>query len=163
MEKTLYVSTNYDVSTKEIGITPGRKFLLLEYEVTKKMFVRAANISNWYQSESSENKEKINMLNSFVNGIMAVSSDEKSLAYKITTLLKDYPPFSLGDKEIGWFYQSIKGQGANLALRYPKANGFLKLYDFNILEMGKDKDFYVAENKEIADWKKGIIDYGIII
>lgn len=163
LEKTLYVSTNYDVPIKEIGITPGRKFLLLEYEVTKKMLVRAVNISNWYQSESSENKEKIDILNSFINGVMAVSTDEKSSAYKITTLLKDYPPFSLSDREIGWFYQSIRGQGVNLALRYPKANGFLKLYDFNILEMGKDKGFFAAENKGIADWKKEILDYGIII
>ena len=163
MDKILYLSTNIKTTLKEMNVKTGENFLLLEYEVVKEIPVRPVNISNWYETDNFENDEKVKILNNFVNQIMTISTEENSSSYKITTLLKDYIPFSLFDEVVGWFYKSIKDNGNNLALIYPKASGFLKLSDFKIIEMRQDEEMYMLSNHKVQQWIKKVIESEVII
>lgn len=162
MEKILYLSTNIRTPIREMDIKIGESFLLLEYEACEKIPLRPVNISNWYETDSPQYKEKVNILNNFVNQIMTVSIECNSSAYEITTLLKDYFPFSLYDEVVGWFYKSNKANGNNLALTYPKAKGFLKLTDFKIVKMGEE-EIYMQFNRKVQQCINEIIDTNIII
>lgn len=163
MDKILYLSTNKNTTLSEMNITKGEKFLLLEYEVINKIPVRLVNISNWYETDNLEYEEKVKILNDFVNQIMIVSTEWNSSSYKVTTLLKDYFPFSLFDEVVGWFYKSIKCDGNNLALTYPKAKGFLKLTDYKIIEMGHDEKMYILSNDKVQRWTNKVIKSEVII
>lgn len=163
MDKVLYLSTDINTTLKEMNVETGEKFLLLRYKAIKKIPVRLVNISNWYETNNSENGEKVKILNNFVNQIMTISTEQNSSSYKITTLLKDYFPFSLFDEVVGWFYKSIKDNGNNLALIYPKASGFLKLSDFKIVEIRQDEKMYMLSNHKVQQWIKKVIVSKIII
>lgn len=162
-DKILYLSMSMAVPLKEVGIVSGDKFLLIEYEAIREIPVRPVNISNWYDTSDSNNKEKAEMLNMFVNQIMSVSTDENSSAYRITTLLKDFFPFSIIDETVGWFYQSTKINGSNLALTYPKAQGYIKVSDFMIVEMQPDGRLLTVSDENTEASKKKFIDTRIII
>lgn len=163
MDKVLYLSTDINTTLKEMNIEIGEKFLLLGYKANKKIPVRPVNISNWYETNDSENGEKVKILNDFVNQIMTILTEQNSLSYKITTLLKDYFPFSLFDEVVGWFYKSIKNNGNNLALIYPKASGFLKLSDFKIVEIRQDEKMYMLSNHKVQQRIKKVIESEVII
>lgn len=163
MDKILYLSTNINTTLKEMDVATGEKFLLLEYKVNNKILVRPVNISNWYETNNSENKEKVKILNDFVNQIMTISTEQNNSTYKITTLLKDYFPFSLFDEVVGWFYKSIRDNGNNLALTYPRASGFLKLSDFKIVEMRQNEEMYMLLNHKVQQWINEIIESNVII
>lgn len=163
MDKILYLSTDISTTLKEMNVEIGEKFILIEYKVVKEIPVRPVNISNWYGTNNSENGEKVKILNDFVNQIMRISTEQNSSSYKITTLLKDYFPFSLFDEVVGWFYKSIKDDGNNLALTYPKASGFLKLSDFKMVEIRPDEKMYMLSNYKVQQWIKKIIESEVII
>lgn len=163
MDKILYLSTNINTTLKEMNVAIGEKILLLEYKAVKEIPVRPVNISNWYETNKSENGEKVKILNDFVNQIMTISTEQNSSPYKVTTLLKNYFPFSLFDEVVGWFYKSIKDNGNNLALIYPKANGFLKLSDFKIVEIRQDEKMYMLSNDKVQQWISEVIETQIII
>lgn len=163
IDKVLYLSTDINTTIKEMNIETGDKFLLLEYKAIKDIPVRPVNISNWYETNNSENGEKVKILNNFVNQIMTISTEQNSSSYKITTLLKDYFPFSLFDEVVGWFYKSIKNDGNNLALTYPKASGFLALSDFKIIEMRQYGEGFMLTNDKVRKWISDVIESQIII
>lgn len=163
MDKILYLSTSINTTLKEMNVKTGEKFILLEYKATKEIPVRPVNISNWYETNNSENGEKVKILNNFVNQIMTISTERNSSSYRITTLLKDYFPFSLFDEVVGWFYKSIKDDGNNIALTYPKASGFLKLSDFKIVEIRPDEKMYMLSNHKVQQWIKKIIESEVTI
>ena len=94
---------------------------------------------------------------------MTISTEQNSSSYKITTLLKDYFPFSLFDEVVGWFYKSIKNDGNNLALTYPKASGFLVLSDFNIIEMRQYGEGFMLANDKVRQCISDVIGSQIII
>lgn len=165
MEKVLYLSTDINTALRETNIAVGKRFLLLRYEAINKMPVRPVNMSKWYETVNvrEEDKQKVEILNDFINQIMTVATGSDNLSHKITTLLKDYFPFSLYDETVGWFYQSVKTCGYNLALTYPKADGFLKLSDFKISEIRQDEKLYTLSNSKIQRWVKEVIESQIII
>ena len=162
-DKILYLSLCMSVPLKEIGIVPGNRFLFIEYEAVNEIPLRAANISNWFTTDNPNNEEKVKILNEFVNQIMSISTDKNKFAYNLTTLLKDYFPFSIIDESVGWFYQSVKAQGSNIALIYPKANNSLKVSDFRVVEMQSDGKLFTYTNENMETKIKQIIDSGIII
>ena len=163
IDKVLYLSTAINTTIKEMNIETEEKFLLLEYKAIKEIPVRPVNVSNWYNTNNSENGEKVKILNNFVNQIMTISTEQNSSSYKITTLLKDYFPFSLFDEVVGWFYKSIKNDGNNLALAYPRASGFLVLSDFKIVEMRQDGTAFTLTNDKVQRWINEVIESQIII
>ena len=163
IDKILYLSTNINTTLKEMNIETGERFILLEYKIIKDIPVRPVNIANWYETNNFENTEKVKILNDFVNQIMTISTEQNKSSYRITTLLKDYFPFSLFDEVVGWFYKSIKDDGNNLALIYPKASGFLKLSDFKIIEIRPNENMHTLSNHKEQQRIKEIIGTEVII
>lgn len=162
-DKILYLGLSMAVSLEEVGVVSGDRFLFIEYEAINEIPLRAVNISNWFVTDNPIHEEKVKILNGFVNQIMTISTDDNGFAYRLTTLFKDYFPFSIIDEVVGWFYQSTKIKGSNLALIYPKANGYLRVSDFRIVEMQQDGKLLTTTNEKIESKIRQIIDSEIII
>lgn len=156
-EKVLYLSTSVDVTMAELDIKSRELFFLIEYTLREDLVLRPVFIGNRFEEKKGE------ILNGFINEIFQKRHSENPNIYRATSIIKNLYPFMLDEETKGWLYPSTKTKGLNVALTYPKANGYLQVSDFHLVfHVGDDLCGYIT-NLETENWIERQIQKTIVI
>jgi len=156
-EQILYTSTSLSTAMKEAGIKIDGKFLIIKYRVTKPLILIPIQVENRYENEiNTENYKKARCINDFINNLMCLTKEKFNEVYRITNIIKEFPPFTnLGARKIdGWIYVSAQDQEmTNIALFFPKAKEKIEVDTIHIAQKVSEEKIQILINKNVNPCK----------